>query len=157
MLFDGECVIIPLEMFYIAERRSSVKLIVCLSDDGGMMFNHRRQSRDRVLIADMIDQTQGAPLWVSPYSAPLFGEDCPHLRVDALPVNAAKVGDYCFVEDTSLPQNLDAVEELILYRWNRLYPSDVYFTLDTSAFSPQETTEFVGSSHEKITKEILKK
>ena len=96
-----------------------MKLIVCLSDDGGMMFNRRRQSRDRVLIADMIDQTQGAPLWVSSYSAPLFGEDCPHLHVDAHPASAAKPGDYCFVENTPLPQNLDEVEELILYRWNR--------------------------------------
>ena len=58
-----------------------MKLIVCLSDDNGMMFNHRRQSRDRVLIADMIQHVQNAPLWVSPYSAPLFGEDCPrHLN-----------------------------------------------------------------------------
>ena len=79
------------------------------------------------------------------------------MHVDAHPASAATPGDYCFVENTPLPQNLDEVEELILYRWNRLYPSDVYFTLDTSAFTLQETTEFVGSSHEKITKEILKK
>ena len=134
-----------------------MKLIVCLSDDGGMMFNRRRQSRDRVLIADMIRQTQGASLWVSPYSAPLFGENCPTLQVAPSPVDAAKKDDYCFAEDTPLPQSLDGVDELIIYRWNRLYPSDTYFTCDTSPFFLLESTDFAGSSHDKITKEIWRK
>lgn len=134
-----------------------MKLIVCLSDDGGMMFNHRRQSRDRVLVADMIHHTQDTPLWVSPYSAPLFGEDAPMLHIDPLPAKAAGKGDFCFVEDTPLPQTFDTVEELIIYRWNRLYPSDVFFSCDTSAFTLQESTEFVGSSHDNITKEIWRK
>lgn len=29
-------------------------LILCLDDENGMMFNHRRQSRDRVLISEML-------------------------------------------------------------------------------------------------------
>ena len=134
-----------------------MKLIVCLSDDNGMMFNHRRQSRDRVLIADMIRHTQSVPLWVSPYSAPLFGEDCSALQIAPVPAQSAGEREYCFVEDTPLPPNLEGVEELIIYRWNRLYPSDVYFTNDTAGFSLVESTEFVGSSHDKITKEIWKK
>ena len=134
-----------------------MKLIVCLSDDGGMMFNHRRQSRDRVLIADMVQHTRHATLWVSPYSIPLFGEDCPHLQVTPNPGKVAGENDYCFVEDTPLPQNFEEVNELLIYRWNRLYPSDVRFVCDTSAFSLTESLEFVGSSHDKITKEIWKK
>ncbi len=134
-----------------------MKLIVCLSDDGGMMFNHRRQSRDRVLIADMIHHTKDANLWVSPYSAPLFGEDCPNLHIAPAPLEAVKKNDYCFVEDTPLPQALDGTDELIIYRWNRLYPSDVYFHCDTSSFFLRESSEFVGSSHDKITKEIWRK
>ena len=134
-----------------------MKLIVCLSDDGGMMFNHRRQSRDRILIADMIAHTQNTPLWVSPYSAPLFGEDCPHLHVNPQPASVAALDDYCFVEDTTLPKNIDEINELIIYRWNRHYPSDVHFTCDLSAFYLCERTEFAGSSHDTITKEIWKK
>ena len=134
-----------------------MKLIVCLSDDGGMMFNHRRQSRDRILIADMIHHTQDVPLWVSPYSAPLFGEDAHTLRIDPLPAKAAGKKDFCFVEDTPLPQTLDEIEEIIIYRWNRLYPSDVFFTCNMSTFTLQKSTEFVGSSHDNITKEIWKK
>ena len=134
-----------------------MKLIVCLSDDGGMMFNHRRQSRDRVLIADMMNHVGDGLLWVSPYSAPLFGEDCPSLRIAPNPALTAEKNDYCFVEDTPLPQGLEDTNELLIYRWNRLYPSDVYFTCDTSTFSLAESQEFVGSSHDNITKEIWKK
>ena len=134
-----------------------MKLIVCLSDDGGMLFNQRRQSRDRVLIADMIQHVQNTTLWIGDYSAPLFGDDAPTMRAVLDPAMEAQAGDYCFVERTPLPQDIDNVEELIIYRWNRLYPSDVFFTLDMSAFRLAESTEFVGSSHDKITKEIWKK
>ena len=134
-----------------------MKLIVCLDDKNGMMFNHRRQSRDRVLIADMIQHVKNAPLRTSPYSAPLFGEDAPTLCIVPNPLEGAKENDYCFVENTPLPPNLNGIQELIIYRWNRLYPSDVRFFCDTSAFSLAESLEFVGSSHDKITKEIWKK
>ena len=30
-------------------------VFVCLDDRGGMFFNHRRQSRDRQVIQDMLD------------------------------------------------------------------------------------------------------
>ena len=39
-----------------------MKLIVCLSEGNGMMFNNRRQSRDRVLIADMVRADHGVYL-----------------------------------------------------------------------------------------------
>ena len=134
-----------------------MKLIVCLDDNNGMMFNHRRQSRDRVLIADMISHVGDTPLWISPYSAPLFGEDCKSLLIDPLPAAAAGENDYCFVENTPLPPDLDGVNELVIYRWNRDYPSDVRFSADMSLFFLTESTEFVGSSHDNITKEIWKK
>ena len=34
-------------------------LIVCVDDHNGMMFNHRRQSQDRVLRADILELTDG--------------------------------------------------------------------------------------------------
>ena len=134
-----------------------VKLIVCLDKERGMMFNHRRQSRDRVLIADMIQHVKDSILWVSPYSAPLFGEDCPTLRIAQDPAMSAGKDDFCFVEDTPLPQNLTEGDEIIMYHWNRLYPSDVRFSCDMSSFRKKESSQFAGSSHEKIKKEIWKK
>ena len=43
-------------------------LIVCVDDHNGMMFNHRRQSQDRVLRADILELTDGKKLWMNAYS-----------------------------------------------------------------------------------------
>jgi len=47
-----------------------------------------------------------------------------------------------------------APEGLILYRWNRTYPADLYFTLSLEGWTLERREEFAGSSHEKITKEV---
>ena len=39
-------------------------VFVCLDDRGGMFFNHRRQSRDREVIQDMLDSLDGKPLYI---------------------------------------------------------------------------------------------
>ena len=41
----------------------------------------------------------------------------------------------------------DRIEELILFRWNKIYPADLYFDLDLSAWHLEETEEFEGSTH----------
>lgn len=43
------------------------------------------------------------------------------------------------------------IELVILYRWNRTYPADVYLDLDLSQWERNVQHEFRGSSHEKIT------
>ena len=43
-------------------------LIVCVDDHNGMMFNHRRQSQDRILRADILELTGGKKLWMNAYS-----------------------------------------------------------------------------------------
>ena len=45
------------------------------------------------------------------------------------------------------------IESVVLYKWNRVYPADQYFTMDLSDWKLVETAEFAGSSHEKITEE----
>ena len=37
-----------------------MKLAVCIDNGGGMIFNHRRQSRDRELIRDLAENLGGA-------------------------------------------------------------------------------------------------
>ena len=50
-------------------------------------------------------------------------------------------------------------EALILYRWNRRYPSDLTFRIPLSehGWKLETVTEFSGFSHEKITEEVYKK
>lgn len=134
-----------------------MKLILCIDDQNGMMFNHRRQSRDRVLIADLISHVGNAKLWISPYSASLFPSDAPNVKITENPCAEAGEEDFVFVEDCEMFSYWDKASEVILYHWNRLYPSDVKFTKDITKFHLAATTAFEGSSHSEITKEVWKK
>lgn len=127
-----------------------MKLIVCLDDMGGMAFNKRRQSRDRVQIENMRTLIGGATLAITPYSEKLLsGSGISYAVLDEPTRSDA---EYCFLE-TVLPSDISP-EAVIIYKWGRHYPSDLTFTLDMSAYRLSELTEFEGSSHEKITREI---
>ena len=55
-------------------------VIACLDDNGGMMFNHRRQSQDRMLRAHIAALVGDARLWMNHYSAQQFdAESIQHL------------------------------------------------------------------------------
>ena len=134
-----------------------MRLILCLDEKKGMMFNRRRQSRDRVLLEDLKAMTAGTSLYVLPYSVALLrdaGISCQEVKD---PVASAGKEDFCFLEGPLAKEAEDWVEELILYHWNRHYPSDLWFTMSLEDFVLAESVEFVGSSHEKITKEVWKK
>ena len=49
-----------------------MQVIVCVDDGMGMLFNHRRQSRDRVLIQRILEITKGKQIFMNTYSAELF-------------------------------------------------------------------------------------
>ena len=49
-----------------------MQIIVCVDDNQGMMFNHRRVSKDRVLIEKIIEMARGRRLLVNTYSYELF-------------------------------------------------------------------------------------
>ena len=136
-----------------------MKVIVCIDDDGGMMFNNRRQSRDRVLIEDVIRMTEGKNLYIDSYSELLFADFAGKYTVDSDMLKNADEGEYCFVETKALLDHLDRVEEIIIYHWNRRYPSDIKLDIvpQKCGFELCDMTEFAGYSHEKITKEIFKR
>ena len=131
-----------------------MKVIVCIDDDCGMMFNNRRQSRDRGLVEDVIKMTDGENLYIDAYSELLFADFAGKYTVDADMLKNAGESDYCFVENKSLGEHLDSIDEIIIYRWNRRYPSDVKLDVvpEKCGFELRETVEFAGYSHEKITK-----
>lgn len=130
-----------------------MKLIVCLDERLGMMFNKRRQSSDRGQIADMKELLSGEPLAVSPYTAELLSDKGIELLVSDSP---RKYGGYCFIEDTDLPPVCE-IEKLIIYRWGRRYPSDKRFTLDIRDLRLVDSFEFSGTSHDNITREIYER
>ena len=124
-----------------------MKLIVCLDDNNGMMFNKRRQSRDRVLVENVLEFCKGEKLYTNEYSAKLFPENTVEMFES---IDNIEDG-YCFAENFTV--NEEYVEEIIVYKWNRLYPADTYFNIEPEKWNLVETVEFEGSSHEKITRE----
>ena len=133
-----------------------MKLIVCLEERKGMMFNNRRQSRDRVLIDDMIKMIGDDKLYIAPYSECLFENKEIKLKVKKNPLKAADE-NWCFIENLPVAEYKDEIETVIIYHWNRHYPGDFFFDLELDSYTLESSEELVGSSHEKITKEIWKK
>lgn len=130
-------------------------VIVCLDNANGMMFNHRRQSRDANVVKDILNTIKGTSLLIAPYSEPLFSQAECSVSISDSFLTDADANDYCFVENTSVAKFKEKISKLIIYKWNRDYPSNFYFDIDYANDYKLETTlDFVGTSHEKITKEV---
>ena len=125
-------------------------LIVCIDNKNGMLFGTRRQSRDSVLTDRIISMTEGKKLIVSPYSATLFPKKEELIIADD-PAKVCEKDDFFFAEDTNLPT--DGIDEILLYRWNRIYPATRFFAFPSDDFSLAKSTDFAGSSHDCITEE----
>ena len=136
-----------------------MKIIVCLDDALGMLFNSRRQSRDRRVLDDVAELTRGKGLYIAPFSQKLFeGREQEYKVCDEM-LSVAQSGEYCFVENMPLKPYISSIEEIVVYRWNRLYPSDMKFDIDLEkeGFKKLSSMDFEGYSHEKITKEVFVK
>lgn len=130
-----------------------MNVAICIDDDSGMLFNSRRQSRDRVLIEDFIKSAEGNKIFIRSFSEKLFAEQ--NVIVNDMCLDEARENDFCFIEDESLIPYSSKIKTLIIYKWNRKYPADFVFEMP-EGFVLTETAEFQGSSHEKITKVIYK-
>ena len=133
-----------------------MNIIVCVDDKGGLSFNRRRQSRDRVLNEKLLALSAGSKLWMAPSSEKLFA-GAPQVCVTEDFLEQAEAEDFCFVEQAVLAPYLDKIDHLYLVRWNRVYPADSWLDLDLTAWQLASTEEFPGSSHEKITLEVYKR
>lgn len=125
-----------------------MKLIVCLDDKNGMLFNKRRQSRDKILIENVLEICKGERLYTNDYSSTLFPENSVFICEN---MNEIKNG-YIFAENFTV--NEEKIDEVIVYKWNRVYPADTFFNISLDKWNLTETIDFAGSSHEKITREI---
>ena len=149
-------------------------LIVCVDDGMGMMFNKRRQSKDACVRNDMLAMLpEEKALFVTPYTAKQFLPEEQERLMVCDGVSAGEMltgyenagdektlpgtGDFFFAEDTDVTGLEEVTEQVILYRWNRAYPSDVKFTFDLSGYEMVSCEDFVGNSHPEMKKEIYKK
>ncbi len=136
-----------------------MRVFICIDECGGMLFGGRRVSRDSAVIKDICDIIGDNSLYISPFSEKLFCDADIKLKVSERFLKKADENDFCFVEDKELLPYADEIFELVIYNWNRRYPSDIKIDLEPKAcgFELCEAAELSGSSHEKITKEIYRK
>ena len=124
-----------------------MNVIICLDQNNGMLFNNRRQSRDRIVRKNILEYINGAKLYMDEFS-----EDKADNIVVCDNFSNAEDSDFCFVEKQHI--NTEQINKLIVYRWDKIYPADVSFGMNKIKLNLTETLEFQGYSHEKIVREI---
>lgn len=132
-----------------------MNIAVCLDDKNGMLFCGRRQSKDQYLRQQLLQLAQPNGLWMNGFSAKQF-EAGDEILVAEDFLETAPQGQWCFVENMDIVPYKDKIEYIVLYRWNRHYPSDVKFPLEVFSDSWRlvSTRTFPGHSHDEITEEI---
>ena len=133
-----------------------MKIVICLDEQNGYMFNNRRQSMDKKLRQRLISLLDGKPLWMSEYTKKQFDEEGNYV-VDNDYENKAAETDFCFIEDKGF--SLEDCNEVWIFRWKRKYPYDKKFEVDLSkeGFVKENVQKFEGSSHDEIKFEIYKR
>ena len=130
--------------------------IICIDDNNGMMFNCRRQSQDKKIREYILNTISSNKLWMNSFSKKQFLDDN-RIVVDETFFEKATENDYCFIENIDISPYIDKIEKIILFKWNRNYPADTFFSINLSEWTLVDSEDFVGYSHDKITKEIYQK
>lgn len=133
-------------------------VIFLLDDNKGMLFNHRRLSRDEKILEDIAASLNGN-LFINKFSEKLISSaGIRYTLFDHFPVEGKDEADY-FIENFSVKEHLNEIDRIIVYWWNRKYPSDYQLDFEPTqnGFKSVSLFEFTGKSHEKITKEIFEK
>lgn len=131
-------------------------IFAVVDDRNGMMFNHRRQSQDKILRKKILTLSSDRKLWMNAYSYSLFNDMEADNIVEAENfLDLAEAGEYCFVENLQVKPYQHKIEKVLLFKWNRKYPGDFFWDIDFSDKQWKLTwqEDFAGSSHEKITME----
>ena len=125
-----------------------ITVIIALEDRDGLSRCGKRLSKDRVMLSDI--KREFSHIFASEYTAALFPEPGYVSPIPpVLPDDAV-----LFLELEDIPDN---AEDLIVYRWNRRYPSDRKYTPADNGWELVSTEDFAGYSHPKITKERYRK
>ena len=145
--------------------------IVCLDQEDGLLFNGRRQSRDRVVTEKILSMTEGKPVCVA---EDLVGKLTEPARKDAEQVESAQEelereeaaqkepwqqpgeAAFCLIEEAVNLEN-EMIDEWIVFRWKRVYPADVFLKFPADDWEKELIETFTGYSHEEIDLERYRK
>ena len=123
-------------------------VIICVDNNGGILFNGKRQSKDRIFRKYLLDivEKENCRIAMTPYTYGQFQEDKRKEQIDVKNIFSFDE-DYIFLEQ-SIPISWEKVNNLILCCWNRDYPTDEYFNLPIGVECVlRKTEEIVSDSH----------
>lgn len=132
-------------------------VIFFLDDNKGMLFNNKRLSRDEEVLNDIRTYLVGE-LHITGFSEKyLASSGLPYKVIDGF--DSLDNDNYYLIENISVKDHLEKINRIIIYWWNRVYPSDIRLDFDPSdyGFNSKSIYEFTGKSHEKITREIFER
>lgn len=133
-------------------------VIFCLDENKGMLFNNRRLSRDAMVFEDIQTYLTGT-LKINSFSEKLVSASGVNYEIFNNFVTNPDSDSFYYIENISVKENLNKINRIIVYWWNRKYPSDTKLDFDPLECGYKSTSvyEFVGKSHEKITREIFER
>ncbi len=127
-----------------------MKVILCIDEKGGVRFHGRRLSQDRIQRADVLRRFGREQLFMKEETAALYA-DAEMERIHRVIKWEPTIGKdgWWVCEDLEFMKWKEQLQELVLYRWNRKYPSDeqLSLTLTLPLWSCQACDTFAGSSH----------
>lgn len=130
-----------------------MKAAFCIDDMGGILFFGRRVSADGAVFADLKKLYDGK-LCISYFSVGLMERyGLEYVAANNI-FDIADDNDMIFIENISLKPHINNLSEIIVYRWNRRYPSNFKTDIDLSELILTDICDFKGTSHDKITREI---
>ena len=127
-------------------------LAICVDNRMGISFMGKRLSKDRGLREKLLTLS-GGKLRMSVYSGKQFG---PGVYMAADYLSGAAEGDWVFAENAEYLDHADQIAQIVLFKWNRDYPADVYFSFPGD-WTLVSSEDFPGNSHETITMEVYRK
>ena len=138
-----------------------MKIIYVLDKNNGVLFNHRRQSKDAFLTENIVSKVkqENGTLFVSDYSKKLFdGSDVSIQSLAEFNLSEAKENDFVFIENEDIQLDDYTGElEYYFYKWPSVYPSDKTLELPLNDAEVIKKEQFKGNSHDKIYLEIWRK
>lgn len=137
--------------------------IVCADQKKGTSVFGKRQSRDLAVLTDILGYLDGKHLFIQDYSEDLFlGEKKNTVSYGSYLITEdfhnLGENDVCFVELSSLEEYVDDISVLILYTWDKVYPSDIKLSDEVfEVLKLASNTEIKGNTHEVVIKEVYER
>lgn len=132
-----------------------MNIIVCVDKNLGISFNHRRVSSDKTIMSDILTLTKGNTISISEFSKVIFNSYLGNYHISEEIPNS--FSDWFFLENDTIESYQNDINTLVIYNFNRIYPSDIKLKIDLSKFDLVSSTDFPGNSHETITRIIYKR